>query len=123
MRYLLALLLALPVYGADLRILFIGNSLTYSNDLPSMVRRIGELDGKRIDATMVAAPNFSIEDHLRSERSRRALVRGGKWDIVVLQQGPSSLDESRRMLIRDSERVRHLVDDDTKVAILTVWPD
>ncbi|MGZ8869085.1 MAG: hypothetical protein ACXW2P_12145, partial [Thermoanaerobaculia bacterium] len=92
-------------------------------DLPSMVRRIGELDGKKIDATMVAAPNFSLEDHLRSERSRRALVRGGKWDIVVLQQGPSSLDESRRMLIRDSERVRHLVDDDTKVAILTVWPD
>jgi len=52
----LKLLLAVPVYGADLRILFIGNSLTYSNDLPSMVRRIGELDGRRIETAMVAAP-------------------------------------------------------------------
>jgi hypothetical protein len=122
-RFVLALLLAVPMYGADLRILFIGNSLTYSNDLPSMVRRIGELDGRKIETAMVASPNYSLEDHLLSERSRRALLRGGKWDIVVLQQGPSSLDESRRMLLRDSERVRHLLPDGTKVAILMVWPD
>ena len=122
-RFLIALLLAVPAYGADLRILFIGNSLTYSNDLPSMVRRIGELDGRKIETVMVAAPNYSLEDHLVSQRSRRALVRGGKWDVVVLQQGPSSLDESRRMLVRDSARVRHLLPDATKVAILTVWPD
>ncbi len=122
-RFLIALLLAVPAYGADLRILFLGNSLTYSNDLPSMVRRIGEIDGKTIETAMVAAPNYSLEDHLMSQRSRRALVRAGKWDVVVLQQGPSSLDESRRMLVRDSERVRHLLPERTKVAILMVWPD
>ena len=76
MRFLIALLLAVPVYGADLRILFIGNSLTYINDLPSMVRRIGEIDGREIETTMVAAPNYSLEDHLMSQRMAAEAIDG-----------------------------------------------
>ena len=108
--------------GDSVRVLFVGNSLTYSNDLPAMVRRIGEMDGKRIETEIIARPDVSLEDHLRSRASRRAL-KSRRADIVVLQQGPSSLEESRSILIRDTQRIRRIVPKQTRVALLTVWPD
>ena len=117
--------LAVALHGGDakpFRLLFVGNSLTYTNDLPAMVRRIGELDGRQIETTMIARPNFSLEDHLLSAQTRHVL-KAGDFDVVVLQQGPSSLDESRRLLIRDVTRIRQMVPARCKVAVLTVWPD
>ena len=40
------LLAALNTHAAPLRVLFIGNSLTYTNDLPSMFERIAAADGR-----------------------------------------------------------------------------
>ncbi len=37
-----------------LRVLFIGNSLTYTNDLPAMVERIAAADGRRVITEMIA---------------------------------------------------------------------
>ena len=122
MRWLIVLFLVTPIYGGELRILFIGNSLTYSNDLPAMVRRIGELEQRKITTGVVAAPNRSLEDHLMDGDALRA-IRGSPWDVVVLQQGPSSLDESRQLLIRDAIRMRKLAARHSAIALLTVWPD
>jgi hypothetical protein len=105
--------------GADTRVLFIGNSLTYTNDLPGMVARLGELDGRRIECVMVALPNYSLGDHLDAGNVQK-LARE-RWDLVVLQQGPSSLPESRRELIRDAKRMAALFEG-TRVAMLMVWP-
>ena len=124
-RILLTSGVTLGAFGGEpeaVRILFVGNSLTYTNDLPAMVRRIGELDGRRIETKMIAHPNFSLEDHLLSPGTRRTL-KSGDFDVVVLQQGPSSLDESRRLLIRDVTRVRQMVPRRCRVAVLMVWPD
>ena len=83
-----------------LRVLFIGNSLTYANELPAMVREIARAtDGVRIDVFDVAKPDFGLGEHWQDGEASRAIAKG-RWDVVVLQQGPSSQPDSR-VILRD----------------------
>ena len=75
------------VQPTPLRILFVGNSLTYINDVPALVVAIGRANQRILQCEQVTAPDLSLEDHWRLGDARRAIARGG-WDIVVLQQGP-----------------------------------
>jgi hypothetical protein len=106
-----------------LRILFIGNSLTAANGLPEMVEALSRAKGtSTVDATAVTTSNFSLEDHWNQGPARAAVAKGG-WSVVVLQQGPSSLPESR-VLLRDY--VRRFAADAAHVgartALYMVWP-
>jgi len=83
-------------------VLFIGNSLTYANDLPEMVRALALASGETLRIGVVANPDWSLEDHWNGGGARAAVRRG--WDVVVLQQGPSSLPESRALLIDYTRR-------------------
>ncbi len=110
------------VEARPLRILFIGNSLTYSNDLPKMVRELGAAEGRAIETTSAAYPNFSLEDHFNDGRALK-LLRKAKWDFVILQQGPSAMADSRELLIRDAVRFAKLIRKwGAKPVMLTVWP-
>jgi hypothetical protein len=104
------------------RILFVGNSLTDSNDLPQMVAGIGAAAGVEIVTEMVPIPNFALEDHLSDGRAVAALQRQ-KWDYVVLQQGPSALDESRVSLIRNTRRFADVIrKHSAEPVVMMVWP-
>lgn len=106
---------------SPLRVLFVGNSLTYTNDLPAMVTRIGALERRRVETRIVAEPNFSLGDHL-SSGALRTLPRE-KWDFVVLQQGPSSLPSSGDELLRDTKAIAALLPEPRpRIALLMVWP-
>src|SRR4051812_31473667 len=74
--------------------LFVGNSLTYTNDLPGLVRALAAAVGHPLAVASVALPDYSLEDHWNQGDALRAIARGG-WSFVVLQQGPSSLEDSR----------------------------
>jgi hypothetical protein len=88
-----------PDPGRTLRILFIGNSLTYFNDLPGMVRALADSAGMEpTHVEMVAEPNFALEDHWTAGEAVRRIRRGG-WRFVVMQQGPSALESSRTNLL------------------------
>jgi hypothetical protein len=105
------------------RILFVGNSLTYVNDLPAVVEAMARADDDRpLVVKTVAFPNFSLEDHWR-EGSARAELVDGRWDYVVMQQGPSSLPENQEHLrtwaARFAEEARK---SGTEPALFTVWP-
>ena len=123
MRFFFATLLTGVSVFADappsLRILFVGNSLTYTNDLPAMVARLGARDGRRVETAMLAHPNYSLGDHL--DAGQLQTLARKRWDFVVLQQGPSSLAESRADLIRDTKRIGALFAE-SRIAMLTVWP-
>ena len=56
---------ALGPPDADLSILFVGNSLTYTNDLPGMLERMLEAYGDvgEVHVESVAFPNFGLPDH------------------------------------------------------------
>lgn len=105
-----------------LRVLFIGNSLTFANNLPAMVTAIGHQQGVTIQCETVAFPDFSLDDHLRRGDATRAIARGG-WSFVVLQQGPSALPASRVQLRASVKTLDQAVRRaGAKTAMYMVWP-
>lgn len=111
-----------PEARPAVRVLFIGNSLTYVNDLPGMVAALAATSGDRVIPTSVALPNYSLEDHWNDGLALEALNRGG-WDVVVLQQGPSSAPESRQQLIYDARRFAvEVTRVGARIAFYSVWP-
>ena len=110
------------VQPTPLRILFVGNSLTYINDVPALVIAIARANQRILQCEQVTAPDLSLEDHWRLGDARRAIARGG-WDIVVLQQGPSALPESRALLVDYTHRFdREIKQAGAATALYMVWP-
>jgi len=108
-------------------ILFIGNSLTYVNDLPLIVEALadsvpGLTPAERLAPAMAAFPDYALEDHWANGTALRAIDQG-KWSVVVLQQGSSALDESRVNLRewtrKFDERIRAV---GARTAMYAVWP-
>jgi hypothetical protein len=67
------------------RILFIGNSYTYVNDLPTMVGELARSGGHRVETAMAAEGGFTFVDHVASSATQTKLG-STKWDLVVLQE-------------------------------------
>lgn len=87
-----------PDPAASVRILFVGNSLTYANDLPGMVKALADSAGiAGVQTAMVAKPDYALEDHWNDGQARRVIEAGG-WHWVVLQQGPSAVLANRANL-------------------------
>jgi hypothetical protein len=112
-----------PDTDPTLRILFIGNSLTYANDLPATVQHLGHIDpGLAVVVSSVAEGGFSLEDHWNRGDAQRAIA-SARWDLVVLQQGPSALPETRVNLIdyatRFAGEIRKI---GARPALYMVWP-
>lgn len=109
--------------NAELRVLFIGNSLTYSNDLPAIVQAMAEAGKqKRLVYKSLSYPDVSLEDQWNRGEAQKEIAKG-RWDIVVLQQGPSGLEESRRLLIDYTRRFDKAIRTaGAKPALYMVWP-
>ena len=104
-----------------LRVLFVGNSHTYTNDLPRIVAALATQRGVELETDRLAEPGVSLGDHLGARRLRRLLQRD--WDWVVLQQGTSSLPESRRDLVASTRAVAELLRGrTTRIALISIWP-
>jgi hypothetical protein len=68
-----------------LRVLFIGNSYTYFNNLPEMFSKLAEAGHqKKIIYAMQAPGGFRLKDHWTRTETRTAMSTG-KWDYIVLQ--------------------------------------
>jgi len=104
-----------------LRILFIGNSLTSSGDIPGRLAKFAAAMGRKAAVETVAVDNHSLEDHWREGTALEAIVKG--WDIVVLQQGPSAQPDSRAQLVEYSRRFARVIREaGAKPALYAVWP-
>ena len=90
--------LAPPAPGGH-HVLFIGNSLTYVNDLPGTLSALAASGGDTIRVQTVARPNFALIDHLNGGSNALDAIRLGGWEYVVLQQGSSSLPANRDSLV------------------------
>src|SRR5436190_1748641 len=69
-----------------IRVLFIGNSYTYVNDLPRMVAALAQAGKQRPLVHERETPGgYSFEKHWMDGRAV-AKITGAKWDHVVLQE-------------------------------------
>jgi hypothetical protein len=85
--------------GPGHSLLFIGNSLTYTNDLPEVVARVAEAAQDPVRVAMVAGGNLAVIDHVNGSTDAVAQIDRGKWSFVVLQQGPTPAGVCRDTLI------------------------
>lgn len=109
--------------AAGTRVLFIGNSLTYVNDLPIIVQGIADAaGGDSLIIDMVAGPDMALIDHWRQGDAKKA-ISGAKWDYVVLQQGPSATTinrDSLRLLAKMFEP--SITAAGAKAVLFSAWP-
>jgi hypothetical protein len=104
------------------RILFVGNSLTSENGLPSIVCRLAYAAGRAAICEAVVGPGFAIEDHLAQGIVQRRLS-GERWSYVVMQQGPSALESSRVNLRTFVREIAPLIRDAGAIPVMyAVWP-
>ena len=109
-----------PIY----HVLFIGNSLTYVNDLPGTVARVASSVGDSFEVESVARAGFALIDHVNGQSDAVAVIQSREWDYVVLQQGPSSLPISRDTLILATELLDpYIRAAGGRTAELMVWPE
>ena len=106
----------------NIGILFIGNSLTYFNDLPILVKERVEAQGKEVVVKMVAYPNYAIVDHW-ADGEVQQLISSKAYDFVIIQQGPSSQSDGRQMLIESGKLYSDLCEaNNAKLCYFMVWP-
>ena len=106
----------------SIRILFVGNSLTYVNNLPELIKEIASQDGTALSYTSFLYPDYSLEDHWNEGKVKTEIEKGG-YDFVVAQQGPSALPESQVLLLDYTKRFAELCNKNkTKLALYMVWP-
>jgi hypothetical protein len=103
-------------------VLFVGNSLTYTNDLPGLVKGIAISNGDTIITHVMAYPDFSLEDHWNRGQLQKE-ISSGKYQFIIVQQGPSSLPESRKNLVDYVSRISDLCKENkARLIVFMVWP-
>jgi PKD repeat protein len=86
MRYLILLMLiASTTFAQQTRILFLGNSYTYYNNLPQLVADIGLSKGDSIIVDSNAPGGYTFQGH-STNTSSLAKINAGNYDYVVLQE-------------------------------------
>lgn len=104
------------------KLLFVGNSLTYGNNLPHLVEKEAGAMGISLSTTMIANGNYALIDHWNDGLVQKEIEKG-HYHFVIIQQGPSSQAEGRRMLIEDGKKYADLCKDHGSVlCYFMVWP-
>ena len=69
-----------------LKVLFIGNSYTFVNDLPSLVVALADAaGGRRIEADQFLVGGYTFQQHVKEGKAIEK-IRAKRWDVVVLQE-------------------------------------
>ena len=95
----------------NVRILFVGNSSTYYNDMPQMVKGLAQADGVNVTIQALTAANYKLYQFADEKDTYGSqlisALKNYKWDYVILQ-------DHREMIITDIAK--------TQTAIETLKP-
>lgn len=112
-----------PALPDRAKVLFVGSNLTSSNNLPGLFAAMAAQRGKDVQVASITFNGASLEDHfIKGEVLRE--IETGRYDLVVMQQGPSTLPENQQHLREWSERMTSVIRAaGAQPALLMVWPD
>lgn len=71
--------------NSKIRVLFIGNSLTFINNLPEMTAQLAKSRHYVLEYDMYAPGGYSLSQHASDPAALRK-INDGRWDFVVLQE-------------------------------------
>lgn len=127
----------------EINVLFIGNSLTYYNDMPQMLQKMMNETNPNIKIDQITFPGMSLNDHLNKviesqsgdnlkTRSKKPdeitetekKIKEKDWDIIILQTGGVSvlIPESVQYKINPAiERIKNLATTNTRLILFNTW--
>lgn len=87
------------------RVLFIGNSYTYVNDLPNTFAQLAKSGGHKVEVGMSAQGGWTLGDHVQSAETID-LLNSRKWNFIVLQEQSEipSIEQYRSKLMYPAAR-------------------
>lgn len=108
-----------PFASTPESVLFIGNSFTYYNKLPSMLEAIAEANGEKLITAAAVKGGASLYEH-SSRQETLEILKSRKWDVVVLQgQSIEPIFEMEKM-IKGAETMA-LVCGDARPMVFMTW--
>jgi len=103
-------------------VLFVGNSLTYTHNLPKLVKQLAKQKGVHIKTEMLALANYALVDHL-NDGDLQTKIETGNFDFVIVQQGPSSQMEGKKQLLEAGSKLSALCQtQNCELVYFMVWP-
>lgn len=150
MRNVLMLILCLSLLSCtsqkrskQLNVLFIGNSLTYYNDMPQMLQKMLQETDSNINIEQITYPGFSLyahleniveesyEDHVNTRKKSELEVTETEkkiqekdWDIVIMQTGGVTvlIPEIRRQKVDPAiKEIKNLSNDNSSFYLFNTW--
>ncbi len=102
------------------RVLFVGNSLTGTYDLPAMLQTLARSTGiDSFEAGQVVFDGFSLQDHL-TDGSAAEAIASRRWELTILQERSTAGREELRRGVQAFAAIAESAGVD--VGVLGVWP-
>jgi hypothetical protein len=108
-----------------LKVLFIGNSYVFVNDLPRLFASLVRSGSPRpLKIYSTSFPSYTLKEHLADSRTMNALEREGPWDYVVLQERSyypmAAPDEMQQSCIDLDQKIKAA---GARTILLETWAD
>ena len=130
LKFLLLLFVPFFTQARDtdsLRVLWVGNSYTYYNDMPSTVRQIAATQKVKLSCTRFLKGGERLSGHLKNQKLLDAIAAGG-WDYVILQEQSSAPAMPTRQVAREVypaartlDSLVHVASPDARVICFKTW--
>ena len=108
----------------SLNILFIGNSLTYYNNMPEMFGKMAEASGKSVNIESATIGGIALR-HLIGRSRIIEKIKSKYWDFIILQSDDiSAFPDMYDIEIVTLQRFKNVIFDNcsnTKIIYLMVW--
>lgn len=94
-------LLPTPTMSSTARVLFVGNSLTFANDLPEVFAELARSGGLEVEVDMSAQAGWTCSDHATSAVTFDKIEQQD-WDFVILQEQstlPALADQREEQMV------------------------
>ena len=100
-------------------VLFIGNSFTYFNNMPTILKSLASENGKSIHADKATKGGYSIIKHSKDSKTLDAIA-AKKWDIVVLQGHSLEAITNKKTMIEGGEELANKCKG-SKIFLFATW--
>ncbi|MDD2973114.1 MAG: hypothetical protein PHE02_13405 [Lachnospiraceae bacterium] len=107
-----------------MKVLFIGNSHTFFNDMPQLfARMVEEGTGEQVEAVMLAYSGRSLEWHEKEYFSLRFNLLYGGYDYCVIQQAAHPFPPEEETLQNGTRIIELCKSVDTKPVLFMTWAE
>ena len=109
-----------------MKILFIGNSYTYYNDMPAIFRKLADENGKHVEVYSVTAGGRYLRQNMDADDTcamqLKALLQDHYFDVCVIQEQSTYPVRDLDGFLKDAARLAEMLSPSVKRFVLyTTW--